>query len=150
MALTVRAQLGDGAAIDDAPTRPLLALARRAAKAALAELAVAEAEISITLTGDDAMARLNAAWLGHDCPTDVLAFPLYEAGEPPLGDVYIGVGQAARQARAMGVPLREEVARLAIHGTLHVLGMDHPAGRGRQSSGMWQIQERVLATLMRM
>jgi probable rRNA maturation factor len=149
MPLTIRAQLADGVSVDAAAARSLLALARRAAAAALADQAITDAEISVTLADDATMATLNAQWLGHEGTTDVLAFPLYEQGESPLGDVYIGAAQAARQAEALGVSLREEVARLAIHGTLHVLGMDHPAGRARESSAMWQVQERVLATLMR-
>jgi probable rRNA maturation factor len=108
---------------------------------------VHDAELSVTLLGDRAIAALNAEWLRHDGPTDVIAFPLYEEGEPPVGDVYIGVRQAGRQAAALGVPVSEELARLAIHGTLHVLGFDHPAGPDRVRSPMWREQERILASL---
>jgi probable rRNA maturation factor len=147
MPLTVHAQFeATGAAM--AGRRALLATARRAARAALAACAVRDAEISITLVDDATIAELNAAWLRHHGPTDVISFPLHQDGEAPLGDVYLGMAQASRQAVALGVPLKEEVARLAIHGTLHVLGMDHPAGRGREKSAMWQLQEQILATLM--
>ena len=149
MPLTVRAQFGEEAGDEAAAGRALLASARRAARAALAVRGVRQGEISITLLSDEAIERLNAQWLGHSGPTDVLSFPLFAANEAPVGDVYIGLDQARRQADALGAHLEEEVARLAIHGTLHVLGMDHPMGPARESSEMWQVQERVLATVMK-
>jgi probable rRNA maturation factor len=121
---------------------------RRAALAAAEALDVPEAELSFTLLGDDAMAQMNRLYLSHDGPTDVLSFPLFEEGELPVGDVYIGLEQAARQARSHSVPLAEELARLAIHGTLHVLGMDHPDDDSRESSEMWIAQERILDSVM--
>jgi probable rRNA maturation factor len=121
---------------------------RRAAFAAADAMDVTEAELSFTLLGDQAMAGLNHRYLSHDGPTDVLSFPLFEEGEAPVGDIYIGVEQAARQASAHGVPLTEELARLAIHGTLHVLGMDHPEDAGRETSEMWIAQERILDSVM--
>jgi len=121
---------------------------RRAALAAADAMDVTEAELSFTLLGDDAIAGLNRRFLSHDGPTDVLSFPLFEKGEMPVGDVYIGVEQAVRQANAHGIPLTEELARLAIHGTLHVLGMDHPDDESRESSEMWIAQERILDLVM--
>jgi len=104
-------------------------------------------EISLTLLDDEAIAALNRRYLGREGPTDVLAFSL---GEPtaPLGDVYVGFQQAGRQAAEHGVPLEEELARLAIHGTLHVLGHDHPEGPERTRSAMIRLQERLLGELM--
>lgn len=119
------------------------ALVRRAARTALA--GVGEAELSITLCDDAQIAELNARWLAHDGPTDVISFPLYDEGEDVVGDVYIGFDQVMRQARANAVPAREELARVAIHGTLHVLGLDHPAGASRTRSAMWRRQERILS-----
>jgi rRNA maturation RNase YbeY len=60
--------------------------------------------------------------------TDVLAFSLREAGGPAsslLGDVVISLPQAARQAKASGHSLDEELATLLIHGVLHLIGYDH-------------------------
>jgi probable rRNA maturation factor len=51
---------------------------------------------------------------------------------------------AARAARRYGVPLREEVLRLVVHGVLHVLGYDHPDGTSRTRGPMWAVQERLL------
>lgn len=119
----------------------------QAVRAALHDRSVGDAEISLTLLGDDEIADLNRRYRGHDGPTDVLSFALYEAGETPVGDIYIGYGQALRQAEALGIPAAEELARLAVHGTLHVLGYDHPEGEDREGSEMWAIQEGIMARL---
>jgi probable rRNA maturation factor len=149
MPLTIRVQADNTGASAEVPGRTTLALVRRAVRAALTAERVPDAEISVTLLPDAAVAELNRQWMRHEGPTDVLSFPLFDAGEPPVGDVYIGMDQARRQARELGVPVREELARLAIHGTLHVLGYDHPAGQKRVQSEMWQRQERILAKVLR-
>lgn len=107
-----------------------------------------QAELSLTLLDDDEIRRLNARWLGHDQPTDVIAFALHDEGEPPLGDIYLGIEQAERQARENDVPLREELVRLTVHGTLHVLGHEHPAGADRERCEMWQLQERIVRDVL--
>jgi probable rRNA maturation factor len=145
MPVRVCVQRGDGAGSGGG--RSATGIVERATKAALVARGVHDAEVSVTLLGDRAIAALNVEWLEHEGPTDVIAFPLYEEGETPVGDVYIGVRQAGRQAVSLGVPLAEELARLAIHGTLHVLGYDHPMGEDRVRSPMWREQERILASL---
>lgn len=137
---------GEGGPPEDAFGGDPSAVVERAARAALEDRGVADAELSLALLDDAAMAAMNRQWKGREEPTDVLAFALHDAGEPPLGDVYIGWEQALRQARDEGeAPLRE-LARLAIHGTLHVLGWDHPE-EGRERSEMWEHQERILEGL---
>jgi probable rRNA maturation factor len=105
---------------------------------------VRAAEISIALVGDDEIAALNQQYLDHEGPTDVISFHLHDRGEPPLGDVYVGVDQAARQAAGFGASVAEEVLRLAVHGTLHVLGYEHPDGDDRAGSPMFARQEALL------
>ena len=105
---------------------------------------VEAAEISVALVDDGQIAALNEEWLEHAGPTDVISFPLHVEGEPPLGDVYVGVEQAARQAAGFGASVAEEVLRLAVHGTLHVLGWDHPEGEERAGSEMFLRQEALL------
>jgi len=105
---------------------------------------VETAEISVALLGDDEIAGLNQDYLQHEGPTDAITFTLNEPGEPPLGDIYIGVSQAIRQAGEFGATPAEEVPRLAVHGTLHVLGFDHPEGPDRAESEMYRIQESLL------
>ena len=106
-----------------------------------------EALISITFLGPQAMRRLNAEHKGHDRPTDVLAFPLSDPAGHTIGDVYVCPAVAREEARAHGVSLREELIRLIVHGTLHVLGRDHPEGAGRTRSAMWKRQERYVEAL---
>ena len=122
----------------------------RAVKAACRALGAEEGEVSVALLDDSSMTELNRAHLGHDYPTDVIAFALHEGEEPVLGDVYVGVEQASRQAGEAGVSLREELVRLVIHGTLHVLGMEHPeAADARQASPMYQRQEALVREVLK-
>ena len=107
-----------------------------------------DALISVTFLGRDSMRRLNGEHKGHDVPTDVLTFRL----DPPvggltIGDVYICSWVAQREARARGIPLRQELIRLVVHGTLHALGRDHPEGQQRTRSTMWRRQERYVEAL---
>jgi probable rRNA maturation factor len=106
-----------------------------------------DALISITFLGRDSMRRLNAEHKGRDRPTDVLTFALGGPSGQAIGDVYICPWVARQEARARGIPLREEVIRLIVHGTLHALGRDHPEGRERTHSAMWRRQERYVEAL---
>jgi probable rRNA maturation factor len=121
-------------------------IVERAVQAVFEDRGAPGGEVSVTLIDDDGMAGLNREWKGRDAPTDVLAFALYDEGESPVGDVYIGVDRAAEQGAAAGEPPERELARLVIHGALHVLGLDHPE-TDRESSEMWQHQERILTGL---
>jgi len=116
----------------DDPALPRVdrALLRERAGRALAALGHARSELSLTLTDDAGIAELNDAWRGKRGPTDVLAFSFLEGDHAErrgrlLGDVVIGLPQAARQARAAHRALDRELADLAIHGILHLLGHDH-------------------------
>ncbi len=109
---------------------------------------LSEGEISLTLLDDAAIRELNRTYLGKDAPTDVISFTLYEGDEPVLGDVYVGYEQAAIQAAEAGVSVEEELARLSIHGTLHVLGYDHPDTDARFSSEMFVLQESLVQKLL--
>ena len=128
--------------------RPLGTLVRRAARTVLEAEEAAELELSLTLLDDDAIRTLNRDWLGHDRPTDVIAFALGPGDAEPLGDVYIGVERAVDQAREAGVPVREELVRLVVHGTLHVLGYDHSDGADRTAGEMWRRQETLVQRIL--
>jgi probable rRNA maturation factor len=120
-------------------------LLARAARAVLSSGGVREAQLSIAVLDDRGIRALNREHLGHDRPTDVIAFPLWESGETVVGDVYVGVEQARRQADDEGVTLEEELVRLVVHGTLHVLGWDHSdVGVTRQDTPMWRRQEELV------
>lgn len=106
-----------------------------------------DALISVTFLGRDSMRRLNAEHKGHNRPTDVLTFALTDPAGQTIGDIYICPWVARREAQARGIPLREELIRLLIHGTLHTLGRDHPEGPERTRSAMWRRQERYVEAL---
>lgn len=117
------------------------------ARAALAAERVRDAMLSITFVSNAAIARLNARHLDHWGATDVISFGFGSPGDRTavVGDIYIAPAVARANAAENGVPVREELARLVVHGTLHVLGYAHPEGDGRTSSPMWRRQERLLA-----
>lgn len=105
------------------------------------------AGICVTFLGPTAMRRLNRRYKRRDRPTDVLAFSLPGPDGALIGDVYVCRAVAAAEARARRIPVRTELLRLVVHGTLHVLGYDHPEGDGRERSAMWRRQERYLRRL---
>jgi probable rRNA maturation factor len=101
---------------------------RRVLRAAARDLGV-RGELAVVLAGDRTLRALNARYRGKDKPTDVLSFP-GPGGEEGLGDVVISLETAARNARALGRTLPQEVDVLALHGFLHVLGYDHETDDG--------------------
>jgi len=105
-------------------------LLRSQAVRALEAVDQSKSELSIAIVTDDEIAALNSEHRGKRSATDVLSFSLLEGEHNDqrgklLGDVVIGIETAARQARAAHRSLDEEVARLLIHGILHLLGWDH-------------------------
>lgn len=109
---------------------------RRVLAAALLEPAVSARlpgpalELSVRVTGDRMLRRLNREFLGEDHATDVLSFPSGDAaagedGTRYLGDLALSWPAVVRQAAEFGHPARVEAALLAVHGLLHLLGWDH-------------------------
>ncbi|HEU4989886.1 MAG TPA: rRNA maturation RNase YbeY [Gemmatimonadaceae bacterium] len=127
------------------------ALVVRAAQTVLRAEGIRSAELSVTFLGDRAIAAMNRRHLGHRGATDVISFGLSRPtpDAPVMGDVYVGVDVARRAARERRITLREELVRLVVHGTLHVLGYDHPEGESRLESEMWARQERLVARVLR-
>lgn len=105
-------------------------LLRSRAVRVLREVGRSNSELSIAIVLDDEIAALNSEHRGKRSATDVLSFSLLEGEHSDqrgklLGDVVIGIETAARQARAAHRALDAELARLLIHGILHLLGWDH-------------------------
>jgi probable rRNA maturation factor len=105
-------------------------LLRSRAIRVLRALSHSRSELSIALVDDATIARLNERYRGVARPTDVLAFPIREGeaadrGGNLLGDVVISVETAKRQAQRSRRGFDAELARLLVHGTLHLLGHDH-------------------------
>jgi probable rRNA maturation factor len=123
------------APIPPAFLREVLAACLRLPEVA-ARLPAGPAAVAVKLTGDRELRRLNRGFLGEDRPTDVLSFPAM-AGPPALagvggaeegtflGDLAISWPAARRQAEEFGHGAEVEVALLAAHGFLHLLGWDH-------------------------
>jgi rRNA maturation RNase YbeY len=150
---------------DGADGREFAASLRGAAKALLHLLDRDRAELSILLTTDAAIRKLNSAFRGKDMPTDVLSFPQLDDGAEPrgshaelrevandaappvmLGDVVISLTTAIRQARAMRLPPELRLRALLIHGLLHLLGYDHE--RSSAEARRMFARERELAGLL--
>lgn len=108
---------------------------------------ISDALVSVAFVGTTAISRINREYLGHPGPTDVISFGMRResARGPAVGDIYICVDVARRNAARHGVSLRNELARLVVHGTLHVAGHEHPDDDSRMHSPMWRRQERILA-----
>lgn len=89
-------------------------------------------QLSLVFVSDRVIKKINARHLRHPYVTDVIAFTLSEPPKEPLeGEIYIGLEQAARQAKAYRVSLTNEILRLAAHGLLHVLGYDDRTAAAR-------------------
>ncbi|MDX2183791.1 MAG: rRNA maturation RNase YbeY [Gemmatimonadaceae bacterium] len=109
---------------------------------------VGPAMVSVTFLSSRAMAALNRRHLGHRGATDVISFGFAPSGgQGIVGDIYVCPDVARENAAHFGCGVREETARLVIHGTLHVLGYDHPVNAAREASPMWARQERLLRRL---
>ncbi|HTL70053.1 MAG TPA: rRNA maturation RNase YbeY [Candidatus Eisenbacteria bacterium] len=129
-------------------TKPCVAAswARRFVAATLKSERRAGWGVSVLITGDAEIRRLNRGWLRHDYATDVIAFgvegPTLPGTERLLGDVVVSADTARRVAAELGLPWREELARYLVHGTLHLIGYDDkkPADHRR----MHRRQEAIL------
>jgi probable rRNA maturation factor len=83
------------------------------------------AQINLAFVDNSTIHQLNKRYLKHDEPTDVLSFPLSEAGESKLaGELVIGVEVALAQAAERGHDVQAELALYVIHGLLHLCGYD--------------------------
>lgn len=134
----------------------LIPLLHRVLETAADTEGVGDAEVSVTLVDDERMRELNRTYRGVDRTTDVLSFALNEMGDDEfpvvgeglpnvLGDIVISVPRAIAQAEEYGHDLRREIAFLAVHGFLHLLGYDHQNEADEQV--MFAKQEAVLTSL---
>jgi len=122
---------------------------RKLVEATLASEGIRDALISVAFVGRTAITRMNREYLRRAGPTDVIAFGMGREtpSMPAIGDIYICPEIAERNARSHGVTSAQELARLVVHGTLHVAGHDHPDDEARTASEMWKRQERILAKI---
>ncbi len=124
---------------------------KKAVRATLAQQRVKErVELTIVITGNVQLRKLNRQYRQIDAPTDVLSFDGDTAEVPPygghyLGDVVISYPKAKEQAQAGGHPIETELQLLVVHGVLHLLGHDHYSPS--EKAQMWQAQAAVLRSI---
>ena len=125
-----------------------LDLLEQAALAALTHQS-ADGDLTLVLTDEEQLHRLNRDFLGVDAPTDVLSFPASETdpetGARYLGDILLSIPRAGAQARAAGHPLEDEARLLVVHGVLHLLGHDH--AEADEKAKMWKAQAEIMDRL---
>lgn len=110
-------------------------------------------EISVSFVSSTKIQALNKAYRRKDRPTDVLSFSSREADLPKAlqvqtlswGDVIICSSYAKQEAKRRGLPLREELVRLLVHGVLHLAGYDHVTEPDELK--MFRLQERLVEEL---
>lgn len=114
-----------------------------------------ETALTVVITDDDEIRRLNRDYLDEDRPTDVLSFAASEDSDaefvtpddlaPYLGDIIISYPTALAQAAERNEPVTQELALLIVHGCLHLLGYDHANDPEREA--MWARQDEILRSL---
>ncbi len=123
---------------------------KKAARATLTQQRVTgRVELTIVITGNTQLRRLNRQFRQIDAPTDVLSFNADDDVPPHggryLGDVIISYPAAKSQAKAGGHPIEAELQLLVVHGVLHLLGHDHYTPS--EKAQMWQAQAAMLRSI---
>jgi probable rRNA maturation factor len=102
---------------------------RDAIAAAAAALATTDGEVSVVLTNDAEIKKLNRDWRGVDEPTNVLSFPAPKTkstgGAKLLGDIVVAYETLTRECDAQGKVFLHHLSHLTVHGFLHLIGYDH-------------------------
>ncbi len=127
--------------------QPLAEQTVREAIAAAADLlSTVGGEVSIVLTDDSEMRKLNHTWRGIDKPTNVLSFPAPKTGgDKMLGDVVVAFETLQRECYEEGMHFLHHLAHLAVHGFLHLHGYDHQTDA--QADDMEAIESKIMRAL---
>lgn len=126
--------------------RGLTARLRRSAELALRRGAAARASgVTILLTDDSKLKKLNHDFRGKNRPTNVLSFPAQQGEGKYLGDVALAYGVTAAEALAAGKRFSDHAMHLTVHGVLHLLGFDHETKRAAKV--MEPLEVEILAEL---
>ena len=110
-----------------------------------------ECHMSINIVSDKDMQKFNKAYRGIDSTTDVLSFAFEEDNffsvgdfsKGELGEIYISLKEVFSNAQQYSISKNQELARVTIHGTLHLLGFDHESN-DMQNEPMLKLQEEIL------
>ncbi|OGN01443.1 MAG: rRNA maturation RNase YbeY [Candidatus Yanofskybacteria bacterium RIFCSPLOWO2_12_FULL_43_11b] len=108
-------------------------------------------EVGLNLVGEAKIKELNKKYRGKNEVTDVLSFPLEETGLRkygilPLGDIFICLPFAVKEAERQSISLEKELARLTVHGFLHLLGYDHEKFVAEKKK-MFRLESKILNKL---
>ena len=121
-------------------------------KKVIRKLEHTSSDLSIVVTGDDAIRKLNKEYRNHNAATDVLSFEHGDidpdTGNNFLGDVIISLDRAKDQSDKKGHSLHEEIVLLTIHGILHLLGYKHSDPKEEET--MFALQDELLRDTMSM
>lgn len=122
------------------------------AETILSALGYPDSELSLVITGDLGIRRVNRDYLGKDRPTNVISFAMSEGeygGINPevLGDVIISADTAAREALEGGIPFWSRLCFLLLHGILHITGYDHERS-GEEEARRMEAKEQELFALL--
>jgi probable rRNA maturation factor len=135
--------------VPEVEARGLKTTVKQAALETLANEEAVPGSLTIVLTDEERIQRLNQEYAGIDQSTDVLAFPGAELDPDEsafyFGDIIIALPVAQRQAEQAGHAVQAEVALLTVHGTLHLLGYDHATQTEKDT--MWAKQATILKSL---
>lgn len=120
----------------------------------LEECGLSAGEVTIVIADNAFLQRLNREYRDKDAPTDVLSFSFLEEdnynknddSEFPVGDIYISIDMAEKQATEADHSLDLELIHLAIHGFLHLIGYDHDRA---ENAKIMEEKEEVLLALFR-
>jgi probable rRNA maturation factor len=120
---------------------------REAISAAAGALSTEGGEVSVLLTDDSEIARLNRDWRGIDKPTNVLSFPASRVGQGDklLGDIVIAYETLERESTDESRDFLHHLAHLAVHGFLHLIGFDHETDA--QAEEMEGLESRIMMRL---
>ncbi len=130
------------------PSRPAADALRRVIAGTLERVGRGDCEVHVLITGDARLRDLNSRYRDIDRATDVLSFPdgdVLPSGLTLLGEIAISLDTARRQAEELGHDEVRELAELALHGVLHLLGYDHDNDRGQMNRLEIELREEVLA-----
>jgi len=132
-------------------------LVRKAVKAAIENLPIRLAskirntEVTVLLTTNHNIKKLNRSFRGMDKSTNVLSFPQFEKSElfenvtGSLGDIAIAYQCVKKEARLQNKTLENHLTHLVIHGFLHLLGFDHISDN--DANAMESLEIRIMSAM---
>ena len=131
---------------NDVPKSYITSVVRKTLK----QLTLDNVSVSIIVSDNEFIKKINADYRKKNYPTDVISFAYREQPFPEikeenevLGDIYISAEKAAEQSEEIGHSLKDEFARLLVHGILHLIGYDHEKGK-KEEQRMQEMEDYIL------